>query len=102
MTDKNIEIIDIDLKELIPSFISNTELEIKALGEALANKEMSVVKRLGHNIKGSALNYGLVKLAEIGKGLEKAGADCNAEKAESLLADFREYFLTLEIIFEDV
>ncbi|OEU68995.1 MAG: hypothetical protein BA863_09400, partial [Desulfovibrio sp. S3730MH75] len=91
MTKKKTEIIDIDLKELIPNFISNTELEIKVLEEALASNDMSTINRVGHNIKGSALNYGFVKLAEIGKGLERAGADNDTAKVESVLVLFREY-----------
>ncbi|WP_031483454.1 Hpt domain-containing protein [Maridesulfovibrio frigidus] len=102
MIRKNTENIDIDLKELIPGFISNTELEIKALEEAVVNNDMITVNRIGHNIKGTALNYGFVSLAEIGKGLERASDVNDVEKVGALLSWFREYFLTLEIIFEDV
>jgi len=67
---KIVENIDGDLKGLIPVFMEITHQEIEDLRMALDAGDLETASRIGHNIKGSALNYGFQHLGAIGRRIE--------------------------------
>ncbi|MFW5498477.1 MULTISPECIES: Hpt domain-containing protein [unclassified Maridesulfovibrio] len=96
---KIVERIDKDLQGLIPGFMEITQKEIKDLEQALAIGEMSVAARIGHNIKGSALNYGFVHLGDIGRRIESSAAQNRQKKVQAELKVLRDYVDRVEVIF---
>ncbi|CCO24715.1 Hpt domain-containing protein [Maridesulfovibrio hydrothermalis] len=99
MAGKITEEISKDLEVLIPGFMDNTYREIKDLETALKCDNLTDVLRIGHNIKGSALNYGFNQLAEIGRGIEISAADKRKRQVYTLLNELKCYAEQVEIIF---
>ncbi|WP_320169561.1 Hpt domain-containing protein [Maridesulfovibrio sp.] len=100
MTDRIVETIDADLEVLIPSFMGNTMTEIVGLENALKSADFNMLGLLGHNIKGSALNYGFAVLAEIGRGIELAAGVEDLARIEALIADLKDYIGRVEVRFK--
>lgn len=61
--------------ELLKLFIDTTTPQIAEIKTALTNANHDAVKKLGHQIKGSAANLGLNELRDIGYALEKNSTD---------------------------
>lgn len=99
MTGVIVEHISEDLEVLIPSFMDNTYAEIALLEGAVDTEDMKTVQRLGHNIKGSALNYGFKNLSEIGRKIEIAAGNEDRGQVLSLLDELRMYVKRVEISF---
>ncbi len=99
MTEIIVEKVPADLEGLIPSFFTNTNTEIVLLQSAIEARDLEAVHRLGHNIKGSALNYGFSHLAEIGRSIEIAGGEGNMGRALQLLEKLQEYVKCVEVVF---
>ncbi|SME92231.1 Hpt domain-containing protein [Desulfovibrio gilichinskyi] len=101
MANKIKETINSELERLVGRFMRNTDLEIATLVAAFKKSDFLAINRIGHNIKGTALNYGFKHLAEIGRSIEKAGADEDVENIERLLLCLKDYVVCVEIEFEE-
>lgn len=95
------ETIDSELAKLLDRFMQNTDLEMVTLVEAFNKSDFLSINRIGHNMKGSALNYGFKHLAELGRSIEKAGADKDSGEIKRLLARLKEYVASVEIEFKE-
>lgn len=96
---KIVEKIDADLQVLISEFMEITHREVKALELALNSGDMETVTRIGHNIKGSALNYGFVKLGGIGRKIESYAARNQPESVRAELGALKDYVKRVEVEF---
>lgn len=66
----NDEEIDEDIKALIPSYLESRSKDLKIIKEAFARKDLTVIAKIVHNVKGTALSYGQNKLDVIAKAME--------------------------------
>lgn len=64
--------IDIELKEIFPTFIEHCKKDLRSIENALAERDFKSIQIIGHKMLGSGGGYGLDKLSEIGKSLEQA------------------------------
>lgn len=64
--------IDDAIKAVIPNYIENRKKDVEILKEALATKEIKVIRRLAHNMAGTAESYGQIQLGEIAFNLDRA------------------------------
>lgn len=64
--------IDPAIMQLLPSYVANRHADIEVLDRSLGESDMVVLRRLGHNLKGSGAAYGLPPVSEIGAGIEAA------------------------------
>ena len=96
---KIVERIDKDLQGLIPGFMEITHKEINELEQALVEGDMSVAARIGHNLKGSALNYGFVYLGDIGRRIESEAAQNRQKKVQAELELLKDYVDRVEVTF---
>lgn len=60
------------MQELAELFVNDTDLQLKALEDALQNREMDRLRRIGHALRGSCLSIGATPAAEVFKDLEDA------------------------------
>ena len=97
MVMKIVEKIEEDLKGLIPGFMEITRKEIIDLAQALDSGDMDTAARIGHNIKGSALNYGFLQLGGIGRRIESCAARKNVEKVHAEFEVLKDYVERVEI-----
>jgi hypothetical protein len=64
--------VDASLAELLPGFVANRRLDILSIPTALEHGRFDEIRILGHNMKGSGAGYELLRISEIGDGLEQA------------------------------
>jgi len=99
MDVKIVERIDADLQGLVSGFIKITYNEIKDLEDALNAGDMDVAARIGHNLKGSALNYGFSQLGVIGLRIETCAALNKPEEVQVELEVLKDYVERVEVEF---
>jgi len=71
---------DNDILELIPGYLLRRRQEMDVLRNAIAEKNFSLLRSLGHKMKGTGGSYGLDRIFEIGSKIE------NYAKSQDLLA----------------
>lgn len=74
--------IDEDIAALVPTFLANVERDVIDLRTALADNDFDVIRRIGHNLKGSGGSFGFPKLSEIGARIEASGKMLDSPSAE--------------------
>jgi HPt (histidine-containing phosphotransfer) domain-containing protein len=58
---------------------------MNGLEHALKNRDFEALRKAGHNLKGTGAAYGFGEITDIGRSLEAAAKDNNAEAIEILL-----------------
>jgi HPt (histidine-containing phosphotransfer) domain-containing protein len=61
------------MEELAELYLNDADLQLRALDDALENKEYDRIRRIGHSLKGSSSSIGAGTAAEAFKSLEEAG-----------------------------
>ncbi|WP_415718097.1 Hpt domain-containing protein [Maridesulfovibrio sp.] len=92
-----VEKIDKDLKVLIPGFMEITQQEIEDLRQALDSGDLKSTARIGHNIKGSALNYGFQHLGDIGLRIESQSVQQNIDGVRAEFESLKKYVEQVEV-----
>ena len=71
--------VDTDIVDLAEIFLSNRRGQIQSWREAIAARNMPVLRRLGHELKGTAGAFGFQQLSSLGAELEEkvANGDLN-------------------------
>lgn len=85
---------------LIPRFLANRKQEILAIAEAWNCKDFSTIEKLSHGMKGASGSYGFLGLMEIASAMESAAKNHQADNIESLIHKLRQYFDSLEVVYE--
>ena len=57
---------------LVPGYLKSRGEDVKRIAALLAARDFTALRKLGHNMKGSAGAYGLPPLSEIGGRIETA------------------------------
>lgn len=101
MTDDSIRVlVDADLSDLIPGYLTRREEDVITLKAAIDSGDFETVRIVGHSMKGSGGGYGFDRLTEIGASLEKAGAESDSAAALVGLAMLTDYLKRLVIVYE--
>ena len=94
--------IDIELEDLIPTFLNNREKDVVDIEEAMNKDDFHTVESIAHRIAGNAGSYGFNHLGELGKSMELAAKDSKKEQVSSDLGEMKEYLANIEITFEEI
>jgi HPt (histidine-containing phosphotransfer) domain-containing protein len=81
---------------LVPGYLKNREKDLQRLQEALAAKDFPTLRKLGHNMRGSAGAYGLPPLSEIAGRIEDAAQKQDAGPIGPALDDMRLFLQTVK------
>ncbi len=73
------------MQELARIYVNNADLQIRALDDALANRELDRLRRIGHSLFGSSASVGAKAAAEIFRELEAAAAAGDTEKLRNAI-----------------
>lgn len=91
---------DIDLEDLIPGFLENQHRDAEKIKILLEADDFEIIQRMGHSMKGSGGGYGFDEITNIGKRIEQAAKDRNADEicsqAEALLL----YLGCIEVVYD--
>jgi signal transduction histidine kinase/CheY-like chemotaxis protein/HPt (histidine-containing phosphotransfer) domain-containing protein len=88
-------------RELIESFLSNTEEHLKALEAALHEGNGEEVERQAHTIKGSSANAGARGMQEIADRIEQIGSGESSAPGPELLPEITSEFERVRAFFVD-
>jgi len=73
-----------ELVDLLPDYFAHRRADLDSLWQALAEESWALVRRLGHDMKGSGRLYGLPRISAIGARIEAAAVA--EERCEAALA----------------
>lgn len=79
------EEIDYEIAQLIPSYLASRARDVEVIKEAFLKKEMAIISKLIHNIKGTALSYGQGKLDKVAREFEVAIHENNEVKIKECI-----------------
>jgi HPt (histidine-containing phosphotransfer) domain-containing protein len=88
-----------DLRDLVPTFLSNRAKEIEALRTALAKGDMESLRHLGHRMKGVGNSYGFEKVSVLGKRIEDGARAGDRADLEACLADYADYLAKVKVLY---
>ena len=87
-----------ELRELIPGFLANRQLDIGQLRDAVSRGDFEEARRIGHSLRGAGGGYGFDEITRLGAQIEaraKAGGDGLSEAVHELA----EYLERIEVDF---
>ena len=99
-SEKIIVRVDAEIQNLIPRFLENRRKALAAMLEALKQGDYETVRVLGHRLKGSAASYGFDALGEMGRQIEQAARERDAEGLREQVDDLAVYLERLEVVYE--
>ncbi len=91
---------DQDLAEFIPTFLSNRQIDLKEIREALRRKDFLFVSRTAHTLKGICRPYGFIHLETLSKNLEIAAQNQNLTELEALADQIEFYLQNVKVIYK--
>lgn len=97
---KFIVYINEEIKDIVPIFIENKYKDIEKVVKSLEINDYESIRRLGHNIKGTAGGYGFMKIMEIGVDIEKFALEKDSDKIISEIQKLKDFLDNLEIRYE--
>jgi HPt (histidine-containing phosphotransfer) domain-containing protein len=97
--EKIIVHVDPEIADLIPGFLENRRKDTQTMGDALTQGDFETIMFLGHSMKGAGGSYGFDAITDIGKSLEQAAKDKDAEGIERSLQELSVYLDRLEVVY---
>ncbi|MGH8443367.1 MAG: Hpt domain-containing protein [Nevskiaceae bacterium] len=82
---------------LVPGYLKNREQDLGKIEQALAARDFAGLRRLGHNMRGSAGGYGLPPLSQIGGRIEDAAVANDAAAIGTALDEMRGFLKTVKL-----
>jgi len=92
--------VDPEIADLIPGFLENRRKDTETMREALSNGDFETIQVLGHSMKGAGGSYGLDAVTDIGKFLEQAAKDKDAEGIQRWVRELSVYLDRVEVVYE--
>jgi HPt (histidine-containing phosphotransfer) domain-containing protein len=92
--------IDPLLADLVPVYLDNKRKDVEQGWGALRDQDFACLRRIGHNLKGSAGGYGFAPLERIGAALERAAIAGEARSLERSLQQAADYLSRVEVTFD--
>jgi HPt (histidine-containing phosphotransfer) domain-containing protein len=91
---------DPEIADLIPRFLENRHKDIVLIMESLQKKDYEAIKTLGHSMKGAGGGYGFPGVTEIGRSIEDAAREMNAERVLVAVDRLTNYLDCVEVIYD--
>lgn len=92
--------VDPEIADLIPGFLENRRRDTETMDTALQQGDFETIRILGHSMKGAGGSYGFDAVTDIGKSLEQAAKDKDAEGIQGSLHALSEYLGCVEVVYE--
>src|SRR6266853_6467849 len=93
-------IVQKDLEDLIPVFMSNRRKEIESLRGALAAADFEQLRQLGHRMRGVGNSYGFERVSLLGERVEDSARNRDHAAIENCIAEYRDYLARVQISYE--
>ena len=89
-----------EIADLIPGFLENRRKDTETMGTALQQGDFETIRILGHSMKGAGGSYGFDAVTDIGKSLEQAAKDKDAEGIQRSVQELSLYLDHVEVVYE--
>lgn len=93
--------IDSELKDLVPKFLKTLEDEIENMESCLNARDFTALIQTSHRLRGDAPGFGFTKFGELCGQIEDSARDGELKSCEKFLAELKNYFSNMEVIFID-
>ena len=93
-------IVEKDLEDLVPAFMTNRRKEVETLRAALEARDFEQLRQLGHRMKGVGNSYGFSKVSELGKSIEDGARSEDRGALEALIVDYADYLERVQVVYE--
>ncbi len=84
------------IQALVPGYLRNRRRDIDTIRAALRKSDLQSIQRLGHNMKGTGKGYGFPPLSEIGRCIERAAIEGDAQSLQQLVKDLEAFLDRVE------
>lgn len=91
-------IVDADILDLAEDFLRNRRREASRAREAAACADLDVLRRIGHELKGTAGSYGFRDLSTIGASLETAAIAGDIVQANAAVARMYDFLTRVSVV----
>lgn len=85
------------LKALIPGFLGNRAKDLAAARTASAAADWAGLRSMGHRLYGTAASYGFHGLGDIGRALEAAAEQSDADAVQRALDAWASYLAAVRV-----
>ena len=89
--------IDADLKQIVPTFLSNRRKDVETLRSALLGKDFDTIRTLGHRMKGDGGGYGFDRVTEIGGVMESAAIRHDHPALERQITELEDFLSRVQV-----
>ena len=72
-------------------YLTRRENDLRDCFTAIESKDVPILARIGHQMKGNAITFGFDPLSKIGQDLEDAARACDWAKVEAAVSQFKKY-----------
>ena len=83
------------VKELMPGYLARRREELSTLENAVEDRNYETLRIIGHNLHGSGAAYGLPRISELGRDLEKAAHGRDDAGVRTVIDAMRAFIDTL-------
>jgi CheY-like chemotaxis protein len=85
------------VRQLAPEFLRRQRCALFSAWTALKNGEFDAVQSFAHNMKGCGKSFGFPRLTDLGREIESAARDRDAEALRARFDELRDYLNAVEI-----
>ena len=93
-------VVDPEIKDIIPIFLDNRRGDVTTVLEALDRSDYKTIQILGHSLQGAGGGYGFHAITELGKSLNEAAKDRNAEEIRKLVVELSSYVDRVKVTYD--
>ncbi len=79
-------------------FVENRKNELGTILDALAHGDYHAIRTIGHNLKGAGGGFGMMAVSDMGKTLEAAAMERNAEVVRTVVDALRDYLGRVRLV----
>lgn len=90
-----------ELEDIMPLFLDTVSKNISSIHDALQSGDFETVRTLGHRMKGAGGGYGFDRVTELGREIEIAAKESNADRCRSLNKELSQLMANTDIVFVD-
>jgi len=91
--------IDQDLEGIVPGFLENRRCDVQILENALQENNLTVIRTIGHRMKGDGGGYGFEAISQIGDALEQAAAREDREAIRRYTAELIDFLARVSVVY---
>lgn len=88
-------------RQLLQRYLARRREELDQLRDALACGDYDLIRRVGHNLRGSGASYGLVRVSALGEQLELAAGRRSSSDLVGAISQL-EVFVNSVILLEPI